>query len=316
MQLIETSKLLVPGEYKMLGYIKPEKSQLKIIEYEVYNGYYCGVCKSISRRYGQLPRISLSYDAAFLALLLAALDDDKDDPSYEHCIIHHIRKKIVISNSAVDHAADIMLILAWHKLADDADDENSLFAKTVMKLLGRIYDRLRINNIILCENIEAHLRTLRALEIKRCADLDEAAEPFACIMQEIFTSYKEISDNSDIKQILSNLGYHLGKWVYLLDAYDDVEEDLENNSYNPLFFRYDLTAEESPVDFKARIRNACQRSLSIYMNETGKALDLLDIKKNKGILENIIFMGLLRQSETLLLKDDSLRYKPKEYIEK
>ena len=76
MQLIETSKLLVPGEYKMLGYIKPEKSQLKIIEYEVYNGYYCGVCKSISRRYGQLPRISLSYDAAFLALLLAALDDE------------------------------------------------------------------------------------------------------------------------------------------------------------------------------------------------------------------------------------------------
>ena len=96
----------------MLGYVKIYKSELKVREYEIYCGYYCGVCKSIGRRYGQLPRMVLSYDAAFLALFLASFDDAPDEPLQEHCAIHHVKKKTLIYNKAVDYAGDVMLILA------------------------------------------------------------------------------------------------------------------------------------------------------------------------------------------------------------
>ena len=98
----------------MLGYVRIDKGELKVREYEIYTGYYCGVCKSIGARYGQLPRMTLSYDAAFLAVLLASFDDAPDIPVPEHCIGHHIKKKTVIRNEAVDFAADVMLILAWY----------------------------------------------------------------------------------------------------------------------------------------------------------------------------------------------------------
>ena len=106
----------------MLGYVKIDKGELKVREYDIYTGYYCGICKSIGRRYGQLPRMVLSYDAAFLGILLSALSDDRDEISWEHCIAHHIQKKPVISNKVIDYAADVMLILAWYKLADDVKD--------------------------------------------------------------------------------------------------------------------------------------------------------------------------------------------------
>ena len=92
----------------MLGYVKIDKGELKVREYEVYTGYYCGVCKSIGRRYGQLPRMVLSYDAAFLAILLASLSDESNTPVQEHCIAHPvIKKKTVIRNRAIDYAGDV-----------------------------------------------------------------------------------------------------------------------------------------------------------------------------------------------------------------
>ncbi|MDO4518082.1 MAG: DUF5685 family protein, partial [Bacillota bacterium] len=95
----------------MLGYVQIYKPELKVREYEIYQGYYCGVCKYIGREYGQLPRMSLSYDAAFLAILLASLEDNPDQPVQEHCIVHPIKKKTIIRNTAIEFAGDVMLIL-------------------------------------------------------------------------------------------------------------------------------------------------------------------------------------------------------------
>ena len=95
----------------MLGYVTADKPELKMREFEVYSGYYCGVCKSIARRYGQIPRIVLSYDAAFLALLLGGLSGEADEPTREHCIAHPAKKKTIVSNNAIDYAADVLKTL-------------------------------------------------------------------------------------------------------------------------------------------------------------------------------------------------------------
>ena len=325
----------------MLGYVKIDKGELKVREYEVYTGYYCGVCKSIGRRYGQLPRMVLSYDAAFLAILLASLSDESDTPVQEHCIAHPvIKKKTVIRNRAIDYAGDVMLILAWYKLADDAADEGKAYAKPVMLMMKRIFRRL--NNLYpeLCSSVKCHLSALSALEREKCASIDMAAEAFSKIMEDIFTEGLQAvygseppqqtspgadrsdygisgasgmqngpcgfaSPGSDTRELLARAGYHLGKWVYMIDAVDDIEENIESGAYNPLLFRFKFdAANETADEFRARIEPDLRFNLYHYLAMLSRCTDSLDIRKNAGIIENVIYFGLNRKTEEIIMRTD------------
>lgn len=322
----------------MLGYVKIDKGELKVREYEVYTGYYCGVCKSIGRRYGQLPRMVLSYDAAFLAILLASLSDENDTPVQEHCIAHPvIKKKTVIRNRAIDYAGDVMLILAWYKLADDAADEGKAYAKPVMLMMKRIFRRLNSLYPELCSSIKCHLSALSALEREKCASIDMAAEAFSKIMEDIFTEGLQAvygseppqqtspgadrsdygisgmqdepcgfaSPGSDTRELLARAGYHLGKWVYMIDAVDDIEENIESGAYNPLLFRFKFdAANETADEFRARIEPDLRFNLYHYLAMLSRCTDSLDIRKNAGIIENVIYFGLNRKTEEIIMRTD------------
>lgn len=286
----------------MLGYVTADKPELKMREFEQYTGYYCGVCKSIGRRYGQLPRMVLSYDAAFLALLLAGLQSEEDEPRSEHCIIHPIKKKTIVSNEAIDYAADVMLILAWYKLKDDVKDEGKLYAKVAMQVSKGSFRKLQQARPELCRKIGEHLTALTALEDAKCPGLDEAAEAFAKIMEAIFEE-GPLPENFREKQALRHIGYHLGKWIYLMDAIDDIDENIESGAYNPLLYRFEY--EPGEADFKGRIMETCRFNLFHYLGEIGNALNLLDLKKNQGVIENIIYSGLLRKTEEMTKEEQS-----------
>ncbi len=285
----------------MLGYVTADKPELKMREFEVYSGYYCGVCKSIGRRYGQLPRMVLSYDAAFLALLLAGLQKQDDQPSREHCIIHPIKKKTIVQNEAIDYAADVMLILAWYKLLDDAHDEGRLYAKTATAALKGIYRKLCRARPKLCRKVEENLKALSILEEEKCASLDQAAEAFAKIMEAIFEE-GPLPEGFREQEALRRIGYHLGKWIYLMDAVDDVEENVQSGAYNPLLYRF--AYEPGEEHFLERIMETCRFNLFHYLGEMAKAADLLTIRKNRGIIDNIIYKGLLRKTEELTRKEE------------
>ncbi len=283
----------------MLGYVTCEKSELKVKELEWYKGYYCGICKSIGRRYGQLPRMALSYDAAFLALLQAGLKPEADQPTREHCLTHPIGKRTVIDNDSIDYAADTMLLLAWYHLLDDRDDEGKKSAKVLIPFTRNIYVKIAAQRPELDHLMVEQLKDLKALEEAQCHSLDRVAEPFAKIMAGIFTLDRNHSPEE--KRILERMGYHLGKWIYLIDAVDDLEKDYESGAYNPLFFRYDYRkTEETLAAFRSRIEPHCQRNLLTYLEELGKTFDLIDLKKNRGIVDNVIYLGLLRKTENIL----------------
>lgn len=302
----------------MLGYVKVFKPELKVREYEVYCGYYCGVCKSIGKRYGQLPRMALSYDAAFLALLLESISDRLDAPTQEHCVAHPlIKKKTIIRNAAIDYAADVMLILAWYKLLDDANDEGKLYAKGTMLAFRRIFNKLRKKHSALCESIEAHLTELSTLEKEKCGHLDMATEAFSKIMESILSEgYKalcesdpETSDSyaafdEDRRMLFATIGYHMGKWVYLIDAVDDIEDNIETGAYNPLIYRFGFDKAESPSEFRKRIEEDLKFNLYHYLAMIGNCLETLEIKKNKGIIENVIYFGLNRKTEEVIYQTD------------
>ena len=339
----------------MLGYVKIDKGELKVREYEVYTGYYCGICKSIGKRYGQLPRMALSYDAAFLAVLLASLSEESDMPVQEHCIAHpFIQKKTVIRNRAVDYAGDVMLILAWYKLADDASDDGKVYAKATMKLLGRIFRKLHRRYPALCNGIEHRLERLSALEKEKCASIDMAAEEFSGIMELIFSEGftavygdGDLSENtgqtarnsgsgsagdahasddnpktdsdtrqagnhedapgdlfappSDQRELFARIGYHMGKWIYLIDAVDDIEENIGAGTYNPLLYRFSYdAASDDPESFRCRIEPDLRFNLYHYLAVLSNYTDSLDIRKNKGIIDNVIYLGLNRKTEEII----------------
>ena len=287
----------------MLGYVQIFKPDLKVREYEIYMGYYCGVCKYIGKEYGQLPRMALSYDAAFLALLLACVDEEPDAPVQEHCVAHHIKNKTIIRNSAIEYAGDVMLILAWYKMLDDAHDEGKVYAKASVRLLKRLHKKLHKKYPELCDGIEINLAKLTGLEEAKCANLDEAAESFSKIMEVIFSegAKKLYPDSQDLHETFARTGYHMGKWIYLIDAADDIEENIESGAYNPLLYRFEYNDEEETFQqFRERIRDNLEFNLYHYLAVLSQQTESLDIKKNKGIIDNVIYFGMNRKTEEIL----------------
>ncbi len=289
----------------MLGYVRAEKPEMKVKEFEVYNGYYCGVCKSIGDSYGQLPRLSLSYDAAFLAALIDGLCVDIASVSSEHCIVHPIKKKTIIRSDAVDYAADVMLLLGYHKLEDDYLDEKSKKAFAAKKVFSKSYEKLARSYRKLDKAIKAELEALHRLEKSKEGNLDKIAHHFAKIMEETVTFFfaeRGLLNEMELR-VLARVGYMLGKWIYLIDALDDFLEDIEKGCYNPIIYKYELTEElfqQNRREYLANIRDLGERNLFLYGSDLMSAVDLLEMKKNKAIIDNIIGMGLLRRAEEVL----------------
>ena len=288
----------------MLGYVKPDKPDLKIKEFEIYGGYYCGICKSIARRYGQFPRLALNYDSVFLAILIGAVDPTTEHIEFDRCIVHPAKKRTIIyDNAAIDYAADILLLLAYYKLKDDYLDDRSIKAALGAALMRGTLRRLMDAVPEKCAFVKDQLSELTRLESEKCASIDRSAEPFAKLMEEVFDyRYLENTKNSaDLHGIFRRIGYHLGKWIYLIDAYDDIEENLKKNSFNPLIiqFKYDLK-KETVEEFKERIRERVETNLVLYLAEIAKSCSHIKFEKNQGLIENILYFGLMRKTEEIL----------------
>lgn len=295
----------------MLGYVVPDKPELKIREFELYSGYYCGLCKSVKQRYGQLPRIVLNYDSVFLALVLGALSSNIENIKHERCPVHPLKKRTVVYNeAAVDYAADMMLLLAYFNLKDDKRDEGGIKPAAGVILLKKTYKKLMKSYPKKCIMIQGKLEELAALEEQKCASLDQAAEPFAKLMEEVFSA-ESLGYDSKTLELLGKIGYHTGKWIYLIDAYDDLAENAAKGSYNPLLLQWDYQpGKESMTDFRKRIKERIEFNLLFYLAELSKAWDQLDVQRNRELTENIIYSGLLRKTEEILKKGTSEDEKP------
>ena len=277
----------------MLGYVTIAKSELKIREYDLYQGYYCGICKAIGRRCGQLPRLNLSYDSVFLAMVLSSLSEGKENVEQQHCIVHPIKKKpVVLDESAIDYAADVMVILAYHKFLDDWQDDKSAVGFAGKTALAGAYKRLAKQYPDVCKKVEAALKTLSELEAAKCESLDQTADAFADVMEALFTGYFDEDSHASRRRILGEMGRWLGRWIYVIDALDDYPKDAEKGRYNPLLYRKNNLEGIGDLLYN-------------YLAEIVNAYDLLPIKRNQGIIENILLMGL-RQRTDVLLKEREL----------
>ena len=226
----------------MFGYVTPLKPELKIREYESFKSYYCGVCMHIKDGFGNIPRMSLNYDMTFLGLLLDGLHKEERSFKIQRCIAHPLKKKpMIVNNKALAYAAAMNVSLVYYKLLDDVADDRSMKSKVSSIILSPYKSKFNRNVTIINDIIEENLKKLSYLEVeKRFSSIDEIAHPFSEIVGKILNLYPEEfeGDSEEIRGNLYELGYSLGKWIYIIDALDDLKEDMEKNKFNPINYLY------------------------------------------------------------------------------
>lgn len=263
----------------MFGYIKICKDELKIRDFNLFRSHYCGLCKALKRGYGFASRMGLSYDVTFLALLLAAVSEEKPQIAPERCIANPFRHRPVCSGSdSLDYTAAVNVILMSAKLSDDWHDEHSVRSLACMPLLLRAKHKIKKQYAELFGSVSEHLRNLSRLEKEQCREIDRLANEFALVMQTVFSA-PFLGERE--QRIFAHIGYCLGRFIYILDAYEDREKDKKKNCFNPFL----LTEEET--DSK-EVKDA----LLFTLSDVSNSYQLLELKSNKEILDNIIYLGL------------------------
>lgn len=261
----------------MFGYIKTNKMELKYREIIAYKGYYCGICMTLKREYGNLSRLSLNYDTTFLQILLTSLYEPQDYGEKLRCISHPHKKEVVITNEISKYCSAMNIILTYYKLKDDVEDDNSIKAKALLTMIKPAFEKASLEYEDKTKVIGALLKQLWELEKEKCSDVEALAEIFGDIMGEVF-SYKE----DVFRKNLYQTGFYLGKYIYILDAFDDLEEDIRLEKYNPF-------KNQNPD--KEYIKN----QLFFLLSCVNEELDRLPLIRNKGIIDNILFSGIVQR---------------------
>lgn len=282
----------------MFGYIMPDKGEMKIKEYELFRAYYCGVCKSMGKNFGPLCRLGLNYDSVFLGLLLSSVNRESISLNRESCIANPFKKKWVVKNSkSVDFSADINIILTYYKLQDDWIDERKLLSRIGQMITVPGYKRASINNIEAELKIKESIARLHDLENKRCNSMDEAADPFGELVKAIMSLGCQCNNDND-KKAIEWMGYNIGKWIYIIDAFNDIEKDIKKKNYNPLLLQFDYKGEEVGA-FKKTIKEEIGFNLVHTLAQAASAFELLEMN-NKSIIENILYLGMDKKTKSVL----------------
>lgn len=261
----------------MFGYIKTNKMELKYREILAYKGYYCGICMTLKREYGNLSRLSLNYDTTFLQILLTSLYEPQDYGEKLRCMAHPHKKEVVITNEISKYCSAMNIILTYYKLKDDVEDDNSIKAKALVKLIQGAFGKAKGQYEEKAEQIGALLKQLWDLEKEESRDIESLANLFGDIMGVVF-EYKD-----DIfAKTMYQVGFYLGKYIYIVDAFEDLEDDLKNNKYNPF--------ANQDVD-----KDLVKQQLFFLLACVNDELDRLPLIRNKGIIDNILFSGIVQR---------------------
>lgn len=283
----------------------PFKPELKFREYDCYKMYYCGVCKSISRNFGQLPRFGLVNETSVLSLILNIACGKIRTPEILHknCIAHPQKKTdAVVGNDAVDYAAGVNVLLMYFKLLDSWHDDKNIAAKAGSAAIFRAFRKASARYPIAADAVYFSIRELTKLEKDGCDAVDAACEPFANMMSDIFRwKDSDIFCSEPIKlDLLGEIGYNVGKWIYLIDAVSDFAEDQRKGNYNVLIRRYGERYDSADVKFilemcLARCAAAWERLAEISRSKIDT--ETINEINARGVTDNLFYVGMRHTTE-------------------
>lgn len=295
----------------MYGYLRIHTPELKVREQEYYRAVYCGLCRTMGKCTGQCSRMTLSYDFTFFALVRMALTGEGVTLKPRRCAVHPTRRRPMVEpNQALTLCAYLSAILAYHKVRDDLRDERGL-KRTAASAISPFVASIRRKAIRrgygeVDMQVYRAMRALSELEAARPASVDEPASLFGELMATLLAYGLE----GNQARLARTVGFHVGRWVYILDAADDFADDLKYNRYNPLACLYrdvleaDPTLKDLPLDKRETLRLALLSELTMLE----RAFDLLNTEDKPdlgGILSNLLYLGMPREAERILLGEDN-----------
>lgn len=276
----------------MFGYIVINKGEMKFREFDVYHSYYCGLCRTLKERFGLRGQMTLSYDMTFLVMLLSGLYEPKTELSMQKCIAHPFEKHQARRNEFTAYVADMNVLLSYYKCMDDWKDERKVTKLAYGKLLERKCLRMHASYAEKLQRVDRLLNEISKGETENDGNIDLMAGRFGEVMAEIFAWRKDEWEES-----LRKIGFYLGKFIYLMDAFEDLEQDRKKGTYNPF-----LAISEQP-DFQ----EVAHRILMMMMTECSREFEKLPILEDVEILRNILYSGVWCRYEAVRKRRDEKR---------
>lgn len=260
----------------MFGYVTASLKELDKEAEKRYGAVYCGICRRIRIQSGNVARLGLSYDMAFLALLLMSLYEPEEEAGEKACALHPIRKRPWIDNKFVQYAADMNVVLGYYNCLDDWEDDGKYSARFLAGQFGKRLQEITERYPRQCKAVEDCIRQLSALEKAGCSNPDEPASCFGQLMGELLTYEEDLWADS-----LRQMGFYLGRFIYLLDAALDYEKDAKKGKYNPYL------AMGTGKDW-AR----WEEYLVLTMGRCTDYFEKLPLVQDKPLLDNILYSGV------------------------
>lgn len=268
----------------MFGYVAANLHDLSANERQRYRAAYCGLCRQLGARCGQRCRFCLTYDMAFLALLLGSLYEPAEREEAFRCPLHPAKRQTSLRTEFADYAADLSVALAYHKCLDDWDDDRSLPARSYAALLEAPY-RAAVERLpSQCEAIERGLADIRAIEADPASSPDAAANRFGAVLGELFACRQDLWAES-----LRQLGGELGRFIYFMDAACDLEDDLSKGKYNPLA-ALDLSEQDTT------------ETLTLFAARATGVFEKLPLERDLHLLRSVMYSGIWQKWNAKLAK--------------
>ena len=275
----------------MFGYVNADKKEMTDDERSTYQAYYCGLCRELKRQAGAGAQICLNYDITFLAILLSGLYEPDEVTEPFRCRLHPTKKRFFHESEVMQYAASMNIVLSYYKLLDDYQDDHKTSRKKIANRFEPIVKRVCEEYPRQTQAIEDFVRDLSDAEYRQEDNLTVLSALSGDMLGELFC-YKE----EDVwNESLRSMGYYLGKFIYLLDAYDDMEKDRKNHSFNPM-----LRAIDKDPSYDA----FCRQVLVSLIAECTKEFERLPILKNASILRNILYSGIWTKYDMIQARRD------------
>ncbi|MBR5741386.1 MAG: hypothetical protein IKX91_02415 [Firmicutes bacterium] len=275
----------------MFGYVLANTTELSEEELARYRSCYCGLCHTIKERAGSLERTALTYDMTFLILVLSSLYEPEETEGEGRCIVHPFRKHSWMRNEFTDYAADLNIYLAYYNALDDAMDEGSWKGTFGIRLFRSHAERIEQLWPRQCEVIRNELALMNELEKQNgepAVKADQLANSFGRLLGELFV-WKE----DRWEPILRAMAEALGRFVYMADAFTDLEKDVKTGNYNPLLTMHDRAegVGEKDAAYFASFDLPSRSILTMHIAAAAEELEKLPLEKDLPILRNILYSG-------------------------
>lgn len=291
----------------MFGYLQPDKNELKLRDYKLYKSLYCGLCRSMGKEYGLVSRLTLNYDCTVLAMLSMSLTGEKCSLRKGHCNFAPYKKCLfcISGGESMRFAGAVSVIMAYYKLVDTKRD-SGLLKKVAASVAGLFLSGSHRRAAAAYPEIEA--ATAEMMDAQQKAEMeksstDAAAQPTAGLISKLCEG---MAQDDKEKHILQVFGYYVGRWIYLMDAADDLPKDLKSRSFNPFAAEYDGDMSSA--------MNRCNEALNLTASQLLLAYELIPQGRFSNILDNIVYNGIPNMQKLRLFDKFNRRCKNKEEL--